>query len=132
MEPSDSPRSLTPELIQTLLNDTARADFSSEYVRLMEIYCVVKAGGVAAQIEVAHRLKQSERLALQAEIDALTKQPDAAGRVESLQQEIEEMEQSIANRVAYLQSIDPQEEAHIRSCMPLIDNYFAHLGKSHE
>jgi DNA-binding transcriptional MerR regulator len=132
MEPSDRTRSLTPELIRQLLDSQVRAERSADYVRLMEIYCVVKAGGVAAQVEVAQRLEQAERAELQQEIDSLVDQSEMAGRVRALQQEIQEVERSVANRLAYLQSIDPQEEISVRSCMPLIDGYFANLGQAHD
>lgn len=132
MEPADRTRSLTPELIRQLLNSNARAEMATDYVRLMEIYCVVKAGGTAAQIEVAQRLEQSERAALQAEIDAFAHQGEMAGRVQALQQEIREVERSVANRLAYLHSIDPQEETCVRRCIPLIDGYFANLGKAND
>ena len=55
MDISEIKRSLTPDLIEQLLDPEARVEMSSAYVRLMEIYCVVKAGGVAAQIEVAQQ-----------------------------------------------------------------------------
>lgn len=132
MDSSKARRSLTPELIQQLLDNQARADMSADYVRLMEIYCVVKAGGVATQIEVSQRLEQSERAALQAEIESLRGQAEAKGRIQSLQQEIKEVERSVANRVAFLQSIDPQEETWVHQCLPLIDSYFANLGKAHD
>ena len=130
MDSFDRQRSLTPALIQQLLDHHVRAEMSSEYVRLMEIYCVVKAGGIATQIEVAHRLEAAERATLQQEIAALTAQADQGNRVRALQQEIIEVQRSVASRLAYLRSIDPQEEAHVRGCMPLIDAYFASLGQS--
>ena len=132
MKPSDRTRSLTPKLIHQLLNSHARADLSADYVRLMEIYCVVKAGGVAAQSDVARRLEQSERSALQAEMAALSDQAEMAGRVRALQQEIQEVERSVANRLAYLQNIDPQEETAVRSCITYIDRYFTNLGQTHD
>jgi hypothetical protein len=132
MNSSERPRSLTPELIRQLLNHQARADLSSEYVRLMEIYCVVKAGGSAAQIAVTQRLEATECAALAAEIQALSTQPDKTGRIQVLQQEIQEVERSVAHRLAYLRKIQPQEEANVRSCLPLIEHYFATLGQRHD
>jgi hypothetical protein len=132
MNSSERPRSLTPELIRQLLNHQARADLSSEYVRLMEIYCVVKAGGSAAQIAVTQRLEATECAALTAEIQALSTQPDKTGRIQVLQQEIQEIERSVAHRLAYLRKIQPQEEANVRSCLPLIEHYFATLGQRHD
>lgn len=127
---SEVTRSLTPELIRQLLNRDARAEMSADYVRLMEIYCVVKAGGVSAQVEAARRLEQSEQMALQQEIETLMTQPDTAGRVRALQQEVQELKRSVAIRIAYLKSINTQEESSVRSCIPIIDAYFASLGKS--
>lgn len=131
MDSSNLQRSLTPELIRQLLDSNARAELSADYVRLMEIYCVVKAGGTAAQIEAARRLEQAEQAALKAEIQALTEQPDQAGRIAALKQEIREVERSVANRLAFLHSIEASEEANVRSCIPVIDAYFAGLSKHH-
>lgn len=127
---SDISRSLTPDLIEQLLAPEARVEMSPAYVRLMEIYCVVKAGGVATQIEVARQLQQREQTALQQEIATLGHQPPMASRVEALQQEIREVERSVLNRVVYLQSIDATEEANVQRCLAMIDGYFANLGKT--
>ncbi|MDB9524546.1 hypothetical protein PN498_00975 [Oscillatoria sp. CS-180] len=121
-------RSLTPELIRQLLDSDARAEMSSDYVRLMEIYCVVKAGGVAAQIAVARQLQDTEQSMLRQEINALVNQTEMSSRVRALRQEIQELEYSINSRVSYLQSINAQEETNVRSCISIIDNYFANLG----
>lgn len=123
-------RSLTPELIPQLLDQNVRAELSAEYVRLMEIYCVVKAGGTLAQIAAAQRLEAAEKSALQAAIAELIAQAAPSPRIEALRQEVQEIERSIAHRIAYLQSIDPQEEVNVRSCAALIDVYFAQLGKT--
>lgn len=125
-----APRSLTPELVCQLLDSQARADRPADYVRLMEIYCVVKVGGVAAQIEAAKRLEQTERENLQAEIATLRSPAAPESRIHALHQEIQELERSIAHRIAFLQQIDPHEESVVRSCLPLIDQYFAELGQS--
>jgi len=129
MDTSQGQRSLTPDLIQQLLSEEGRSQRSADYVRLMEIYCVVKAGGTAAQMSAAQRLEAKERAALLAEIEELSVRGDQASRVEALRQEIQEVERSVAHRIAYLHSIDPQEEASVQSCLTLIDAYFAHLGK---
>ena len=130
MDTSETKRSLTPELIERLLAPEARVEMSPAYVRLMEIYCVVKAGGVATQIEVAKQLQQREQTALQKEIAALVHQPPMVSRIEALQQEMREVERSVSNRVVYLQSIDAVEEANVQHCLAMIDGYFANLGKT--
>lgn len=120
-------RSLTPELIRQLLDKDTRAELSTDYVRLMEIYCVVRAGGADAQISAAQHLAETERVELLAEIKQLSDQPDQESRIESLRQEITEVERSVGHRIAYLQEIDAGEEANVRSCLPLIEAYFAQL-----
>jgi hypothetical protein len=117
---------LTPDLIRQLLKDDLRAKTPSAYVRLMEIYCVVRGGGAAAQIEAAYHLEQTERSLLLKDIEALTTQPDSEGRIRALQQEIWELERSTASRVHYLRGIDLQEEANVRSCLADINSYFEH------
>jgi hypothetical protein len=123
------PQPLTPKLIRQLLNNQARANMSATYVRLMEIYCVVKIGGVAAQIEAIQRLRHTELEALQAERKTLRSQSAPENRIRAIDQEIQELERSITHRVTFLQAIDPQEESVVQSCMPLIDQYFATLGQ---
>lgn len=123
-------RSLTPELIRQLLERSARTERSSEYVRLMEIYCVVKAGGVSAQIAAARQLEEKERLTLRQEMALLIQQADPTNRVQALEQEVQEVERSVSHRIAFLKNINPQEEANVRSCLPLIDDYFASLKKT--
>ena len=126
--------SLTSELIRELLQRNASSCESAEYVRLMEIYCVVKAGGVAEQIAVARRLEEKERAALQEEIQNLTGQEEVGSRMQALEQEIQELEKSIASRLQYLSTICSEEEATVRRCLPEIDTHFRtlrHLGESH-
>lgn len=96
----------------------------------MEIYCVVKIGGTLTQIAAAQRLEATERAALLAEIAEVPTQASTESRVAALRQEIQEVERSVAHRIAYLQSIDPQEERNVHSCLSLIDAHFANLGTS--
>ena len=125
---SNVQRSLTPDRIPQLLAARQSAELAADYVRLMEIYCVVKAGGTAAQVAAARHLEETERAALLAEIADLSHQADQASRVEALRQEIQEVERSVAHRIAYLHSIDSQEEASVQRCMTLIDAHFAERG----
>ena len=53
MKITQASQPLTPELIHEFLVDNGSSFASAAYVRLMEIYCVVKAGGIAEQTEVA-------------------------------------------------------------------------------
>ncbi len=96
----------------------------------MEIYCVVKVGGSLAQIAAAQRLEETERAALLAEIAEASTQASMESRIASLRQEIQEVERSVAHRVAYLKSIDPQEERNVQRCLSLIEAHFANLGTS--
>ena len=116
------PRSLTPETISQLLAQSPHAEPSADYERLMEIYCVVKTGGTAAQ-----QLQATEQAALEAEIAQLSSQVHTENQVAALQQEIQEVQRSVAHRVAYLHSIDSQEESAVRECLPAIETHFAQL-----
>lgn len=130
MNSPDVRRSLTPELIQRLLNKDARAEMSTDYVRLMEIYCVVKAGGAAAQIAVAKQLQEAEESAMLSEIETLADQIEMGGRVRALKQELRDLEYAMTSRISYLQGIDSREETIVRGCIPIIDDYFSNLTQS--
>ncbi|NER79064.1 MAG: hypothetical protein F6K42_05690 [Leptolyngbya sp. SIO1D8] len=128
MKTTPATQPLTPELIRSLLTHESRLQMPPEYVRLMEIYCVVKAGGITAQQTVAQRLQETEKAALLTEIQSLSTQSGMESRVQALQQEIQELEKSVSDRLAYLSSIDPHEATLIQTCLPDIDAYFATLG----
>lgn len=127
MQPPSVHEPLTPESIPALLA-TAQTDAPAAYYRLMELYCVVKAGGLEAQRHVAERLLQQETAALHAEIAALNAQPGEdplrPNRLRALHQEIEELRRSVAHRLAYLDSISAEEAAIVARCLPTIDAYF--------
>ncbi|MGF1524533.1 MAG: hypothetical protein ACFBSF_19595 [Leptolyngbyaceae cyanobacterium] len=127
MRTTPATQPLTSELIRELLQGDTETRESAEYLRLMEIYCVVKAGGIAEQVEVAQRLEAMEKATLQAEIEALSGQAERHSRVQALEQEIQELEQSIAVRLQYLATISAEEEAIVRSCLSEVDAYFAGL-----
>jgi hypothetical protein len=97
----------------------------------MEIYCVVKAGGTAAQLAAAQKLQATEQTALEAQITQLLPQANSANQVAALRQEIQEVQRSVAHRVAYLQSIDPQEERTVQDCLSMIDAHFAQVNDPH-
>ena len=130
MKTTQAEQPLTPELIRDLLQRDAQVRESAEYLRMMEIYCVVKAGGIAEQVEVARRLETIEKTALQEEIKALSEQAGSDNRVQALEQEMQELEQSIASRLQYLSTICTDEEAIVRICLPEVDAYFAKQGNS--
>ena len=130
MEFPETGHPLTPELIRRLLEDDMRAEMPASYVRLMEIYCVVRAGGAAAQIQATRYLEQTEKALLLKSIEDLSSQSGAEGQIRSLQNEIQELERSMAMRVHHLRNIDLQEEANVRSCLSEIDGYFQRLGKA--
>lgn len=115
----DSP--LTAERIRGLLMTHPRSHLSPDHIRLMEIYCVVKAGGKAAQTAVAEGLQKQETAVLRAEIQSLSIQPNAESRIQALQQEIQELETAMADRLEYLATITAEEEAAVRHCLPDIE-----------
>ena len=115
---------------QNARSDNAAALKSSEddptalndYHRLMEIYCLVKIGGVTGQIEAAQALLAREKQSLEAEIAALDS-PDAyAGRISLLKQEIVELENSTRWRIAQLEIIQAEEERAVTHCISAIEN----------
>ena len=125
MELPTSDLALTPERIHGVLKTAQASDPPpAEYCRLLEIYCVVKAGGVAAQQAVVARLEQQERAVLVAEIQGLQGQGGRENQVEALQQEILELQQAMADRRAYLATIPPAEEAAVRDCLGAIEAHF--------
>lgn len=115
---------LTRDRILVLLQQGAQAT-TAEYEQLMEIYCVAKAGGVDTQIAVAQRLEVTEEAELRQEIQELSAQPGMTVRVQALEQEIEELKLSVANRIAYLFNLDPQAVATVQGCLPEMDAHFA-------
>ena len=125
------PRSLTPEIISQLLAQQDGTARSAEFERLMEIYCVVKAGGTAAQVTATQQLQATEQTALETEIAHLLSQANTGNQVAALRQEIQEVQRSVAHRVAYLQSIDPQEERTVEDCLPAIDAHFTQVNATH-
>lgn len=127
MERNRSLPALTWEKIHALLESAALNQMSPDYVRLMEIYCVIKAGGVAAQMEAARRLEREEKAALWEEIQTLSAQSGNDSRIRALQQEIQELEKAIADRFNHLSRIDSKEAAMVEHYMPKIDAFFQAL-----
>ncbi|MBD0337140.1 MAG: hypothetical protein ICV62_16755 [Cyanobacteria bacterium Co-bin13] len=89
--------------------------------RLMEIYCVVKAGGVQVQTEAAQAHLSRELAQLKAELaEAETQRPNSS-RSAILHQEIEDLRRSVHWRLTRLRGIDPNEEAAVAACLTEIE-----------
>jgi acyl-CoA synthetase (NDP forming) len=95
------------------------------YHRMMEVYAVVKAGGVEAQVQAAQAYLHRERTALHKALENLATQAEGSPNLESerahLRQEIEELERSITWRLSSLRDIRPEEEAAVKKFLPDIE-----------
>lgn len=97
-----------------------------QFQKLMEIYCVVKAGGLKVQIEAARAFLNRETAKTEAEIAQLQMQEDPDNQaVQSLHEEIAELHRSVSWRLAILQSIHPDEEAAVNNCLAEIEQWMA-------
>ena len=95
----------------------------------MEVYSVVKAGGVAAQIEAAQAYLQRERQSLQQQLATLptTKEaPNQHQKQTQLNHEVQELESSVNWRLHSLKEIKPEEEAAVRQYMAEIERILLH------
>ncbi|MBE9077844.1 hypothetical protein IQ241_11150 [Romeria aff. gracilis LEGE 07310] len=101
---------------------SADANYLRAYRRLMEIYSVVKAGGVQAQIEASQAFFEREMAALQQVLETL---PDPAR--EHVEQEIRELESATRWRLEQLQKITPQEEAAVQQSLVDIERSLMQL-----
>ena len=102
------------------------AVYLQAYYRLMEVYSVVKSGGVKAQTEAVYAFAERESALLQqrlAEIEAdsstseQTKQNDRA----KIQQELDELRSANNWRLESLTGITPEEEAVVKRHLPDIE-----------
>lgn len=89
------------------------------YHRLMEIYSVVKSGGVQARIEAVKAFDERESVLLNQrlnEIEAAVDFTEGQKRAEraKIEQEFEELNQSNIWRLQMLTSITPEEETAVR------------------
>ncbi|MEO0457126.1 MAG: hypothetical protein AAF152_11195 [Cyanobacteria bacterium P01_A01_bin.114] len=98
------------------------------YHRMMEIYAVVKAGGVQAQTEAVKSHLSRELGALHQLLDGVSDRSPSPlpGEPPSLkkrqiQQEIDELERSVGWRLTTLKSIRAEEEAAVRKCLADIE-----------
>jgi hypothetical protein len=124
METTPIADDLTPERIRALLKAGTDARATPAYQRLLEIYCVVKAGGLTAQVAVAQRLQQQEQTVLEAEIASLRTQAHSDSRIQALEQERWELDQAIGDRLHYLSTIRPEEAVAVAACLAEIDAHF--------
>lgn len=96
------------------------------YYRLMEVYSVVKSGGVKAQTEAVYAFAERESSLLHQRLTAIElnqqmseaeKQHDKA----KIQQELDELRSANDWRLKALTSIDPDEEAIVTQHLPAIE-----------
>ena len=96
------------------------------YYRLMEVYSVVKSGGVSAQIEAVHAFAERESSLLYqrlTEIEADTALSEADKRRDraKIQQELDELHSANNWRLKALKGIDPAEEAIVNQYLSAIE-----------
>ena len=99
----------------------------SVYQRLIEVYCVVKVGGVAVQVEAAQALLQRETASLAADMAALPP-TTAFNRAALLRQEIQDLKNAVHWRIEQLQRISPEEEAVVRNAIAVIETRLLGIG----
>ncbi len=119
---------LTVSTIRALLTAVAQGHGDPvTYQRLLEIYCVVRGGGVQAQVAAAQHFAAQERQDLSAQQQALAQQPPSPAVTQQqklLTQEAWELEQSLGDRLAHLHSIRPEEEVAVRQCWEEIEAHW--------
>ena len=113
---------------RTSLNKSSKTDetYLQAYYRLMEIYSVVKSGGVKAQTEAVHAFAERESNLLRQQLTALEADADRAEEEKrheraKIQQEIEELRSANDWRLQALTSINPEEEAIVKQHIPAIE-----------
>jgi len=92
--------------------------------RMMEIYSVVKAGGVQAQRQAAQAHLQREQAAIDKAIQALAQQPtshSSVGAKAQLEAEAQELASVMNWRLSTLSQINPAEEAAVRRYLKEIE-----------
>lgn len=96
------------------------------YYRLMEVYSVVKSGGVQAQTEAVQAFAQRESVLLKQrlnEVEAAEELAEAAKLQErkKIEQEIQELHSANSWRLQALTNIAPDEEATVKQYLPDIE-----------
>ncbi|NET32245.1 MAG: hypothetical protein F6K19_09600 [Cyanothece sp. SIO1E1] len=109
---------LTADSLQMESSDEPTRELLRAYQHLMEVYCVVRAGGVQVQIEATQLAAAKEKSTIQA---AMTADPEPA---DCLHQELLALQKSVAWRISHLQSITPEDEQAVRNCLPEIETTF--------
>lgn len=96
------------------------------YYRLMEIYSVVKSGGVQAQTEAIHAFAGRETGLLKqqlAELEAAAQSEDKKqSQREKIEKELTELHAANSWRLQALTDISPEEEAVVRQYLPNIES----------
>lgn len=97
------------------------------YYRLMEVYSVVKSGGVQAQTEAVQAFSERESKLLQQQLadigtnEALTQAEKSQAR-EHIEQELTELKCANDWRLQALVNITPEEEALVQQYLPKIES----------
>jgi DNA-binding transcriptional regulator GbsR (MarR family) len=115
------------------LMQDADSTYLEAYHRTMEVYAVVKAGGVQAQIEAAHAYFQREVQPLHQAIHALEAKgeknispSDLHPEHQRLTQEIQDLERSLNWRLSALKDIHPEEEKAVKQYLNEIEGILMH------
>lgn len=103
------------------------------YYRLMEIYSVVKSGGVQAQTEAIQAFAERETRLLDqqlAELEAAAQSEDEKrSQRKKIQQELSELHAANQWRLQALADISPEEEAIVRQYLPNIESTLIQINK---
>ncbi|MGB3295970.1 MAG: hypothetical protein WBB01_23555 [Phormidesmis sp.] len=102
------------------------------YYRLMEVYSVVKAGGVQAQIEAVkafaeHELTLLNQQLAQVEADSNLSEVEKAHDRQKIEQELRELEAANRWRLQALSAINPAEEAIVQQHLGNIERTLMQL-----
>lgn len=112
-----------------VVSDTDDNHYLDAYHRMMEVYSVVKAGGVDTQIAAAQAYLQRETQSLQQQLAVLQAEKDNANlhqKQAQLNHEAQELESSVNWRLHSLKEIKPEEEAAVRQHMAEIERILLH------
>ena len=121
--------------VQSLPNATLlKVDetYLKAYHRLMEIYSVVKSGGVNTQTEAVRAFAQRESVLLNQKLQEI-ETTEALGETEKhqerkkIEQELRELRSANNWRLQALANITPEEEAIVKQYLPDIENTLMHV-----
>lgn len=96
------------------------------YYRLMEIYSVVKSGGIKAQVEAVQAFSKRESDLLNQQLSEIEADPQLASNEkakakEQIQQELTELHSANDWRLQALTNITPEEESIVSQYLPDIE-----------